>query len=156
MSAPHPAPSSFLRLPMRAGLVVLAAFLVGAGAAGCNRPVRVAFDPTGARKIEARGDVGVAGKLGRALVYQGKEFPEGTPVVVSETFLIRRDKGDPPAYRVGGLYDPARRSEGFVLPAGAIDVFFYSYLVDKPRTFVPVPQEHFVLQEQGPGSAGAR
>lgn len=111
---------------------------------GCDRALIVRADPTGTTKLPLRGDNNQEGVLLRDLKVGPRTFPEGARVVVYETWLLRREEGaDPPGYRITGLYDPAQRSDGFVLPKGVIDVYYVSSLKDDTSVQIPVPKEAF-------------
>lgn len=125
---------------LASALILIAAL----AAVGCDRPLTVDVSPQGAEKIALRGKTGVRGTLGRSLNIDGRVYDKGTGVVVGETWLVRKEKGEPPAYRVTGHYDPSEQTEGFVLPANAVNVYFLS-MVEPDRVLqIPVPSEYFV------------
>lgn len=112
-------------------------------AAGCDRPVTVAFSGGGARDLSLRGEVGVSGTLERSLVIDGRTFEKGSACVVTTTFIMRRKPGDPPGYKLDGLYDPAVRREGFMLPDDSADTTYLCSLKPAFRPSIPVPREYF-------------
>ncbi len=127
-------------LPVPAVVLLL---LLAAASSGCDRPLVVRADPTGTEKLALHGDGDRRGTLSRSLKIGEKVVPKGTPVVVEETWLLRKREGARAGYRVLGLYDPAVRKDGLVLPAGAVDVFFYAAILPERRARLPVPQEAF-------------
>ena len=100
-------------------------------------------DPSGTERLNLAGEVAVQGTTTRALLIGSTTWPKGTEVRVSETWLLRRGAGSPPGYRVTGSYDPAVRSDGFVLPRDSIDIYLHSQIVAQPGVMIAVPAEYF-------------
>jgi hypothetical protein len=114
--------------------------LMVVGLAACERPLVVRADPTGTEKQPLAGRADVRGALSRALKLGDRVVPKGTPVVVEETWLLRKQGG---GFRMSGLYDPAVRTDGLMLPRGTVDVVFYAAVLPERRVRIPVPQEAF-------------
>ena len=112
-------------------------------ALGCDRPLVVKETAQGAELLALSGEQRVEGSTTRPLRYQTVELPKGTKVRVGETWLVRKNEGSPSAYRIKGFYDPSTRSDGFVLPARAVNVFFNCAVGPDYEKLVPVPQEAF-------------
>jgi len=112
----------------------------------CDRPLVVDVNANGAEKLALRGKTGVKGSLTRSLKVMDRVFPKGTEVVVSETWLLRKEAGDPPSYRVTGHYDPSEQTEGFVLPARSVDVYFLSTVEPDRVLQIAVPAEYLKRQ----------
>lgn len=123
----------------RFALPLLLAWLLGAAA--CERPIVVKADPTGSTRLTLAGDLEKTGVLTKALRVGEEVIPEGTQVMVYETWLLRRDEGaTPPGYRLIGHYDPEQRSDGLVLPRNSIDVYYLSAILPERDKRVPVPK----------------
>jgi hypothetical protein len=90
-----------------------------------------------------RGEVEVEGTLKRSVQNGDRLAAKGVAVVVQETWLIRREKADPPAYRILGLYDPTKAAEGLMLPAGSLDVYFMATVLPDRVVQVIVPADEF-------------
>ena len=121
--------------------LILAMVLTALG--GCDQPLAVQLNVSGAKDLALKGENGVTGIITRSLVYEGKTFPKGTKVMVSETFLVRREGGAPPSYHFKGLYDPAKRADGFMLPSDSVDTYYYAALEPDRRKRLPVPKAYF-------------
>lgn len=125
-----------LRLVPRIALLVATVLVLAA----CERPLVVRADPTGTEKQPLAGKADVRGTLSRALKLGDRVVAKGTPVVVEETWLLRRQGG---GYRMVGLYDPAVRTDGLMLPRGTVEVVFYAAVLPERKQRIPVPQEAF-------------
>ena len=122
------------------GAMLLGAMLLG----GCHRPLDVDADPTGTKTLELAAAHGIEGRLTRIGRVSGRVIPEGTRVKVQQAWLLRRNSSSQGrGYRLGGYYDPAEQAEGFVLPEGAIDTYYYCLIDDEVGSMVPVPKEVF-------------
>lgn len=111
--------------------------------AACDRPLVVTETAAGAELLALSGDKMVSGVTTRSLRYGDAELPKGTKVRVGETWLVRKNDGDPPAYRIKGYYDPATRSDGFILPSRSVNIFFNAAVAPAYEQIVPIPQEAF-------------
>ena len=133
---------------MRA-LLLLALASIGSFQLGCDRPLVVRADPTGSIKLPLSGDASRQGEVLRDLHIGQHRVSKGARVVVHETWLLRREPGSvPPGYRISGLYNPSTRSDGFVLPRGAIDVYFVSALIEDSTVALPIPQDALRVLER--------
>jgi hypothetical protein len=130
--------SSFRRCP--APLTALV-FLLAVSA--CDRPLVVNIDTAGAKRMTLRGELEVEGTLKRSIQNGDRLTAKGVAVVVQETWLIRREKADPPAYRILGLYDPAKAAEGLTLPVGSLDVIYMGSVLPDRVVQVLVPADEF-------------
>lgn len=129
---------------LRNAVLVLAAVVVGTVGIACeDRPILVTERGTGAELLSLTGERGVSGSTTRPLRYGDVDVPKGTKVRVGETWMVRKEKGNPPSYRIKGMYDPAVRDDGFILPARAVDVFFHASIAPGHTKLIPIPQEAF-------------
>lgn len=128
------------RFRRRVSLLLFAAAIT---LAGCDRPLVVEVQVNGAQRLTLRGDLEVEGTLKRSIQNGDRMAAKGVAVVVQETWLVRREKAEPPAYRILGLYDPAKAAEGLMLPAGALDVYFQAAVLPDRVVQVIVPIEEF-------------
>ncbi len=67
-----------------------------------------------------------------------------------ETVLARDPQKKPPGYTVAGLYDPAGDTETFMLPDGAIDIYYLVYKMPDRQLRMLVPREHFKRAPETP------
>lgn len=142
MQTPRFFPSSFCTRAARLSLALVAVgalFLIAA----CDRPLVVTETAAGAELLALSGDKMVTGVTTRSLRYGEAALPKGTKVRVGETWLVRKNAGDPPAYRIKGYYDPATRSDGFILPSRSVNIFFNAAVAPAYEQIVPIPQEAF-------------
>ncbi len=124
--------------------LVLAVVVVGGIGFACeDRPILVTERGTGAELLSLTGERGVTGQTTRPLRFGDVDVPAGTKVRVGETWMVRKEKGNPPSYRIKGMYDPAVRDDGFILPARAVDVFFHASVAPGHTKLIPIPQEAF-------------
>lgn len=116
---------------------------------GCL-PVSVDVDANGFTTLQIKGEASVQGTVTREIHWQGAVMPEGTPVIVGETVLARDPQKKPPGYTVAGLYDPAGDTETFMLPDGAIDIYYLVYKMPDRQLRMLVPREHFKRAPETP------
>jgi len=128
----------------RAALVVIALSLAALLSA-CDRPRVVSVDVNGAENLTLRGKFEREGTLKRSIQNGERVVAKDVRVVVQETWLVRREKGEPPAYRIVGHYDPANAADGFTLPAGALDVYFLTSVLPDRAQPVVVPADELTL-----------
>lgn len=127
-------------------LVVVFALALTVLQAGCDRPRAVSVDVNGAQNLTLRGALEREGTLKRSIQNGDRVVAKGVRVVVQETWLVRREKGDPPAYRVVGHYDPAKVDDGFTLPAGALDVYYLAAVMPDRVQPVVLPAEELAFE----------
>ena len=129
--------------PSRRPFLLLAVLTATLALAGCDRPLVVNVQVNGAQRMTLRGDLEAEGTLKRSIQNGDRLAAKGVAVVVQETWLVRREKADPPAYRILGLYDPAKAAEGLMLPAGSLDVYYQAAVMPDRVVQVIVPAEEF-------------
>lgn len=120
-------------------------FSIGA----CHRPLVADADPTGIERLPLRGTPHQEAVLDRDVRTDGRTLARGTRVQIWETWLLRKDRqSKPPGYRITGYYDPTQPSERFVLPRGAIRVYFYGPPVGGTlqQSPVAIPEEAVRIQ----------
>jgi hypothetical protein len=125
-------------------LASLATVLLCGIATGCDRPLKVAVDMTATEKLPLKGNMNIHGTLTRTIIHGESQYDKGTRIQVSNTWLKRKQKAKPPGYRIDGYYDPVTNSSGFVLPSGAIDIFYLGVASSASTKKVIVPAEYFL------------
>tara|TARA_Y100001934_G_C12033803_1_gene622634 strand:- start:132 stop:545 length:414 start_codon:yes stop_codon:yes gene_type:complete len=114
---------------------------------GCDRPLRVDVDISGAEKLPLTGEQKVRGVLSRTVINGEFTFAKGTQIRVSETWLLRQKQSNPPGYRISGFYDPEIQRDGFVLPSGAVDIYLVGHPLESPRQTVIIPMDLFQAKQ---------
>jgi len=131
------------RNPCKYWPVLLVLFLLGGITTGCDRPLKVTVNMAGAEKLPLKGSMGSYGILTRAIINGHNRFDKGTRIKVLDTWLKRKQKANPPGYRIEGYYDPEINRSGFVLPSGTINIFYLGVSGDSSTTKIVVPAEYF-------------
>lgn len=124
-------------------LYTLSCFLLLFALSACDRPLKVDVSIAGAEKLPLAGKSKVKGTLSRTLLFGQNTFPKGTQVQISETWLLRQEKAQPPSYRISGHYNPESQRDGFVLPAGAVNIYYVGHPIEQRSQTVVIPAEHF-------------